>query len=131
MGVRILHDDTQGMAALYCSTSDSAFGPIISKGEDHDAQERAEAFLTWLPLDARQYEDADLEMMWSAFTRQEAMWFSQLEHAEDCWECGETAYWLPDASVYCPACAREPREKAKTGDLTEHLIARRARPEAP
>ncbi len=51
MGVRILHDSEQGYAALFCSTSDMAFGPIFGKGdapEYKDADERAQAFLRWL-----------------------------------------------------------------------------------
>ncbi len=52
MGVRILHDSEQGYAALFCSTTDVAFGPIFTNGDrscDYpDADERAQAFLRWL-----------------------------------------------------------------------------------
>ena len=50
MGVRILHDSESNQAALYCSTSDFAFGPIFNDGDDgeHYANDRAEAFLRWL-----------------------------------------------------------------------------------
>jgi len=53
MSVRILCDD--GYCALYCSTTMTAFGPIIYG--DHDD---AEAFLATLPVDARLIEDSDL-----------------------------------------------------------------------
>ncbi len=52
MGVRILHDSEQGYAALFCSTSDVAFGPIFTQGDKScdfaDADERAQSFLRWL-----------------------------------------------------------------------------------
>lgn len=46
MGVRLIeaHD---GLTALYCSTSMTAFGPIFEDGE------QAEDFLDWLEIDAR------------------------------------------------------------------------------
>lgn len=39
-------------AALYCSTSDFAFGPIFSDSQTHEADERAAAFCRWLMDDA-------------------------------------------------------------------------------
>ncbi len=36
MGVRIVHDRDQGLAALFCSTSDFAFGPVFSRTREHD-----------------------------------------------------------------------------------------------
>jgi hypothetical protein len=48
MGIRILHDARADMAALYCSTSDFAFGPVFYERNGHSADERAEAFLRWL-----------------------------------------------------------------------------------
>ena len=53
MSVCILSGDTH--QALYCSTSDFAFGPIFSIDDD------VAAFLEWLPDDARRYTDAELE----------------------------------------------------------------------
>ena len=58
MGCRILFDDSHyedslvTMACLYCSTTDVAFGPVFSGDpeHDHDARERAEAFLRWLDV---------------------------------------------------------------------------------
>ena len=60
MGVRILADDRN--AALYCSTSDVTFGPVFYEN-DHtgrSAYEEAEAFLEWLPVDARRLNDWEL-----------------------------------------------------------------------
>ena len=57
MGVRIIHDDRDDLAVLYCSTSDWAFGPVFYSREREDADgnyldtryaaERAEAFCDW------------------------------------------------------------------------------------
>lgn len=49
MGCRILHDREQDRACLYCSTTETAFGPVFYAGEDgRDAREAAEAFLRWI-----------------------------------------------------------------------------------
>jgi len=48
MGCRILHDRDSNSAVLYCSTTEWAFGPLFNDDGDHDAGERAEAFLRWL-----------------------------------------------------------------------------------
>ena len=62
MGCHILADHYRKQAVLYCSTTDWAFGPVFSEDEshDHDAEERAEAFLRWLAT-----TDA-----WSAFEKE-------------------------------------------------------------
>ena len=74
MSVQILRnaDDTQ--AALYCGTSDWAFGPVFREyredwpsGERLDASEVALEFIQWLPMDARQYEAGDLEAKYHEF----------------------------------------------------------------
>ncbi len=91
MGVRILSDRDSNIACLYCSTSDVAFGPVFSDGDEHDADERAEAFCRWfdsdacdwrqfdrfpygLPLrrDLRQLTDAGLQQAYTAWLAQEA-----------------------------------------------------------
>lgn len=61
MGLRILHDASGGSAALYCSTTDWAFGPVFHETEDAMASEHAECFVQWLPQDARRYTDMELE----------------------------------------------------------------------
>lgn len=48
MGVHILHDQRADQAALFCSTSDWAFGPVFCAQGGKDAYERAQAFLRWL-----------------------------------------------------------------------------------
>ena len=71
------------MAALYCSTTDVAFGPIFSDGgapDYHDADERAESFLRFLKNDARTYSDAELQAEYSAWLTQEsAQWKAEDE----------------------------------------------------
>jgi hypothetical protein len=84
MGVRVLSDRNGQQAALYCSTTGVAFGPVFSDSDDHDADERADAFVRWLPLDARRYEDAHLLRKYSEWQAQEAAQWVR----EDCvpWE---------------------------------------------
>ena len=65
MGIRIIESRDGKMAALYCSTTDWAFGPVFSDYDESEAGERALAFLRWLPLDARKYIDSDLERKYS------------------------------------------------------------------
>lgn len=55
MSVRLITDGDH--AALYCSTSEWAFGPVFSSDGKRDAQQMAERFLRWLPSDAREYLD--------------------------------------------------------------------------
>ena len=66
MGVRILENQREGMAVLYDSVSETAFGPIF-RDWDPDGQsmtafagEVAEAFLSYLSEDARTYDAAVL-----------------------------------------------------------------------
>lgn len=56
MAVRILYDQNNDMAALYCSTSDVVFGPVFYADDERgvDAAERAQAFLNWF-ADAADY----------------------------------------------------------------------------
>jgi hypothetical protein len=82
MGCRILHDAGRDAAVLYCSTSDWAFGPVFTDADDHDADERAEAFLRWLPQDARRYSDADLLTQFAAWRAQEAAQWAREEAAQ-------------------------------------------------
>ena len=63
MGLKILEDKDQQMAVLYCSTTDLAFGPVFYESEylrdefglKLSAGEIAQAFIDWLPIDARKY----------------------------------------------------------------------------
>ena len=96
MGVRILTDNGES-AVLYCSTTDWAFGPVFSQSDDHDAQERAEAFLRWLPqritafeqepamrrsVDARSLTANGLENAYGNWLAQEADQWKTEEEAE-------------------------------------------------
>lgn len=72
MGVRILQADHQypsshSYAVMYCSTTMVAFGPVFDDNDGHDAEERIELFLGWLPLDARKYSSAELQTKYSEF----------------------------------------------------------------
>jgi hypothetical protein len=60
MGVRILYDRSAGHAALYCSTSDWAFGPVFIEDDTASAADQAEVFTDWLTQDARRYTDSEL-----------------------------------------------------------------------
>lgn len=84
MGVRILSNvrrdyEQSRHAVLYCSTSDWAFGPAFYDDDDHDADERAEAFCRWLGTrDPRGLTDAELERAYSDWRAQEpAQWAAE------------------------------------------------------
>lgn len=84
MSVRILHDHDQNLAALYCSTSDVAFGPVFYDSDDskHGPEDRARAFLRWLPQDARRYDHAELETKYSEWLAQEATQWAENDAEE-------------------------------------------------
>jgi hypothetical protein len=76
VGVRILHDPEQKAAVLYCSTSEWAFGPVISAAYFDVKPDRlfppdeiAMAFLRWLQVDPRSFEDHKLESKWHDFVQ--------------------------------------------------------------
>lgn len=55
MGCRILHDSRDGYTAFYCSTTMTAFGPVMGSLTE------AEAFLKYIdPADPRNYSAAEL-----------------------------------------------------------------------
>jgi hypothetical protein len=89
MGCRIMHDREQNIAALYCSTSDIAFGPLFTDGDNgQDAGERAEAFCRWLPVDPRGLDGPDLMMRHCDWLAQEEAQYKR-ENPEHCQDCGE------------------------------------------
>jgi len=100
MGVRILYDDGRrsdysgSQAALYCSTSGVAFGPIFHNDKDKDADERADAFLRWLPTDPRQFSDAELMAKYSEWLAQEAAQYAAEAQAEAEKDAALDAEWL-------------------------------------
>jgi len=63
MGVRILCNEENDRACLYCSTTMWAFGNIMY------SREEAEAFLEYLSKDARRYTDKELESEYYNFRR--------------------------------------------------------------
>ena len=100
MGVRILHDRESDVAALYCSTSDVAFGPLFYGTREREGDERAEAFVKWLPQDARRYTDRELMqqfVMWQG--QEEDYWRSQ--DAPKCDDCGKP---VAANTALCAAC---------------------------
>jgi len=81
MGVRILRAKSE--AVLYCSTTDWAFGPVFSDDDDHDADERAEAFTRWLVKDARTFSDSELQSAYSRWLDQEsAQWAREKDESD-------------------------------------------------
>ena len=62
MSCNVLHDAERGLACLFCTTTDWAFGPV-AYGDD--AEEQMLAFTSWLPCDPREYANNDLECKWS------------------------------------------------------------------
>ena len=82
MGVRILSDNGDS-AVLYCSTSEWAFGPVFSKSDDHDAEERALAFCRWLGVrEPRRMTDRELSDCYSTWLAQEAVQWATEEAAD-------------------------------------------------
>jgi len=76
MGCRILHDDDNNRAAMYCSTTERAFGPVFHDSDNgHDARERAELFCDWVPKDPRVYTDKELTDKFHQFlTLEDELW---------------------------------------------------------
>jgi hypothetical protein len=84
MSVHTLIGDKQ--AAMYCSTSDWAFGPVFSDTKTHDAAERVESFLRFLKVDPRILDETELEKKYHEWRAQEdAQWLAELmaEAADD------------------------------------------------
>jgi hypothetical protein len=99
------------MAVLFCSTSDHAFGPVFSgECDGHDVQERIEAFVKWLPSDARTYDDGALETKYIEFLAQEADYWRTAD-APACEECGVKVLsaremWKDRDLPLCDDCAK-------------------------
>jgi hypothetical protein len=66
MGVRLT--TAENVVAIFDSVSGFAFGPVF------ESDEAAEAFITFLPMDARTYSVGDLELMYGRWveSRQKA-----------------------------------------------------------
>jgi hypothetical protein len=90
MGVRILYDDGRrseysgSQAALYCSTTGIAFGPVFSDDHQRDADERVEAFLRFIKAaDPRSYSHAEIMAKYSEFLAQEVEQYAAEAKAEE------------------------------------------------
>jgi len=63
MSVQIISDGTN--AAMFCDTSDWAFGPVSYAD---DPEEELQDFCGWLPRSVRSYADqSELESLWHQF----------------------------------------------------------------
>lgn len=127
MSVCILANDEQ--AAMYCSTSDVAFGPVFHSDHGKDASERIEAFLRWLPqqpairakamendffstgrFDVRMLNGRDLDAAYSEWLAQEEAQYAAEEKAEReriaAEEAEEAAAWERSEREYADIMAR-------------------------
>ena len=109
MAVCILHDRQQDQAVLYCTTTDWAFGPVFAADAegDHDAEERAEAFLRWLGKAPRwfDYERDGLAVAGRRDPRQ--LTERGLERAVYDWRAQEAEQWKAEADAEAALLAEE------------------------
>lgn len=107
MGVRILHDSEHDQAVLYCSTTDWAFGPVFQDSDDgdHDAAERADAFMRWLASPAPK---------WASYEKESDVFATRFDPRE------LTAYSL--ATAYTDWLAQEATQyqRERLAHLTKH-----------
>ena len=90
MGVRILEDSGAGLAALYCSTSDVAFGPVFYD-DARRAYDKAQEFLDWL----------DHAPNWASYEKASDLWLGNRHDPRELTNAGlQLAYadWLKAAS---------------------------------
>lgn len=85
MGIRILYSGSSSMAVMYCSTTDTAFGPVFYDEDNHTGDDRIEAFIDWLnPIDARHYTEAELRAKYNDFhTQEESYWKAKEDEDTD------------------------------------------------
>lgn len=82
MGIHTLWDDER--AIMYCSVTDWAFGPVFFTKNGHDAVDRMELFIDWLPLDPRKYNDNELEQKYHEFLGNEKeLWAAKERETDD------------------------------------------------
>jgi hypothetical protein len=92
MGCRIAHDRSQNLAVFYCSTADWAFGPVFTDDGDHDADERAEAFVRWL-RETDAWSTFEKEPMQGGRRDPRDLTERGLEAAYTAWRAQETDQW--------------------------------------
>lgn len=97
MSVRILSNEDDTMAALYCSTTDWAFGPVVyTQATKMSAHQLMVKFLEFIVVDARVFSEAELASKWNEF------------HALDwklCTECHDEL--APGSAETCEKCLHE------------------------
>lgn len=97
MSVRVLHDQRADEACLFQSTAMWAFGPVFHADKNHDAAERADAFLRWInanppkapigrmlgsPFSICFMKDHEIESAYADWLGQEAEQWKREEEAE-------------------------------------------------
>lgn len=98
MSIEILFNENEDQAALYCNTTDWAFGPVFDGKGDFNAKETAQYFLKWLverreTRDARMIPNDELEKYRNEFTA-----FMNAEPVQ-CEECEKLV--AKDKAVHC------------------------------
>ncbi len=97
MGCRILSDHDSQQAALYCSTSDWAFGPVFTGDREHDAVERAEAFLRWIAVTPTWFQYEQVAPMFRSSKRDpRELTDHGLATAHSVWLAQEPAQWIAE-----------------------------------
>jgi hypothetical protein len=83
MGVRPIVGEDR--AAMYCSTTDWAFGPVFYDKGNHGAHERMLSFLRYIkPVDPRKFTDEDLRNLYHQWLAQEdAQWRKEVEEGTE------------------------------------------------
>lgn len=104
MGCRIAYDSDQDVAIFYCSTTDQAFGPVFYKGHEHDARERAEAFLRWTDT-TETWDGYDQHHHGGNFRDPRQLTRNGLENAYADWCAQESIQWAREATAEAEASA--------------------------
>jgi|SRR5215510_11465502 len=104
MGCHIAHDRDNDVAILYCSTTDWAFGPVFTAGDDsaghhHDADERAEAFLRWLASDDAPFFTYEREALTSGRRDARQLTDRGLQKAYSDWQAQEAEQWAREEAA--------------------------------
>lgn len=84
MGVRTIGDYKE--AAMYCSVNGWAFGPIFDELNGHDARERIDLFIEWLPEDPRKYNDIELHDKYVEFLDKEKLLWAEKIDADNMYD---------------------------------------------
>ncbi len=102
MGVRILFDSDNDVAALYCSTTDVAFGPVFYGDTKSGSEDRAEAFCRWFQSEACSWRKYEREALGSRDPR--SLTDTGLQAAYSDWLAQEAAQYLRENPPTCEHC---------------------------